>query len=64
MNKERIKQRLRYKKQQTEIRQTMVHFGVWDQAPEKLETSLASSVTLCGIPTYETSSTTATYEKP
>ena len=54
-------QRLRDKKQQTEIGQIMAHFGVWDQGSEKLETSLA---TQCGIPTSETSSTTATCEKP
>lgn len=59
-NKERIKQRLRDNKQQTEIGQTMD----WDQGSEKLETSLAPSVTQCGIPTSETSSATATCEKP
>jgi len=48
------------KKQQTEIGQTMD----WDQGSEKLETSLAPSVTQCGIPTSETSSATATCEKP
>ena len=63
-NKERIKQNLRHKNQQTEIGQTMAHFGVWNQGSEKLETSLALSVIQCGIPTSETSSTTATCKKP
>ena len=61
-NKERIKQRLRDKKQQTEIGQTVAHCGDLDQGAEKLETSLAPSATQCGIPTSETSSTTATCE--
>ena len=44
--------------------QYIMRFGVWDQGSEKLEMSLAPSITQCGIPTSETNSTTGTCEKP
>ena len=60
-NKGRITQKpLHQKQRKTDM--NMVRFGVWDQGSGKLETNL--SVTQCGIPTSETSSTTATCEKP
>ena len=52
-NKEQIRQRLRDQKQR-KIGQNIVRFGAWDQQPEKLETSLVPSDTLCGTPTGKT----------
>ena len=52
-NKEQIRQRLRDQKQR-KIGQNIVRFGAWDQEPEKLETSLVPSDTLCGTPTVKT----------
>ena len=45
-DKERIKQR-QFAIKTTNRNQTMAHFGVWDEGSEKLETSLAPSVTQC-----------------
>jgi len=62
-NKERIRQRLRDQKQRKTDKNIMC-LRAWDQESEKLEMSLAPSITQCGIPTAETSSTTTTCEKP
>ena len=58
-NKERITQKpLNQKQRKTDM--NMVRFVVWEQGSGKLETNVTPSVRQCGIPTSETSSTTAT----